>query len=175
LLSPCTVVGGFGLGLKPGTVISFGFRREDVVLAAPTGLTTILYPQIRELEVGGRGAMQEGGGFIGGGFGLEGAAAGMLVASALNGLTSRTQVETLVNLRTENWGVIVHYGQQTPEQLRISLTGPLAKVADQRRETPAAQSRDAAAQLSEVGELHSSGILTDEEFAAAKARILGQP
>ncbi len=32
---------------------------------------------------------------------------------------------------------------------------------------------DPMAQLKELGELHASGVLTDEEFAAQKAKILG--
>ena len=32
---------------------------------------------------------------------------------------------------------------------------------------------DPMAQLKELGELHAQGILTDEEFAAQKAKILG--
>lgn len=32
---------------------------------------------------------------------------------------------------------------------------------------------DTLAQLKELGELHSSGVLTDEEFAAQKAKLLG--
>jgi hypothetical protein len=32
---------------------------------------------------------------------------------------------------------------------------------------------DMMAQLKELGELHANGILTDEEFAAQKAKILG--
>lgn len=32
---------------------------------------------------------------------------------------------------------------------------------------------DPIAQLRELGELHQSGVLTDEEFAAQKAKILG--
>jgi len=32
---------------------------------------------------------------------------------------------------------------------------------------------DANAQLQNLAELHSQGVLTDEEFAAAKAKILG--
>lgn len=35
------------------------------------------------------------------------------------------------------------------------------------------QQVDPMAKLKELGELHSSGVLTDEEFAAAKAQILG--
>jgi hypothetical protein len=32
---------------------------------------------------------------------------------------------------------------------------------------------DAMAQLQSLGELHQQGVLTDEEFAAAKAKLLG--
>ena len=37
----------------------------------------------------------------------------------------------------------------------------------------AAAAPDPIAQLKELGELHQSGVLTDEEFAAQKAKILG--
>ena len=38
---------------------------------------------------------------------------------------------------------------------------------------PAEPAADPIAQLKELGELHASGVLTDEEFAAQKAKILG--
>ena len=38
---------------------------------------------------------------------------------------------------------------------------------------PAPAAADPIAQLKELGELHQSGVLTDEEFAAQKAKILG--
>lgn len=38
---------------------------------------------------------------------------------------------------------------------------------------PAAAAADPIAQLKELGELRDSGVLTDEEFAAQKAKILG--
>jgi hypothetical protein len=37
----------------------------------------------------------------------------------------------------------------------------------------AAGGEDRIAQLKELGELHQSGVLTDEEFAAQKAKLLG--
>ncbi|MBK8293768.1 MAG: SHOCT domain-containing protein [Solirubrobacterales bacterium] len=37
----------------------------------------------------------------------------------------------------------------------------------------AAPAPDPIAELKELGELHASGVLTDEEFAAQKAKILG--
>jgi hypothetical protein len=36
-----------------------------------------------------------------------------------------------------------------------------------------APAEDPIAQLKELGELHDSGVLTDEEFAAQKAKLLG--
>ena len=38
---------------------------------------------------------------------------------------------------------------------------------------PAAPAAAPVDQLKELGELHASGVLTDEEFAAQKARLLG--
>ena len=38
---------------------------------------------------------------------------------------------------------------------------------------PAAPTADPIAQLKQLGELHQSGVLTDEEFAAQKAKLLG--
>ena len=38
---------------------------------------------------------------------------------------------------------------------------------------PAAPAADPIEQLRQLGELHAQGVLTDEEFAAQKAKILG--
>ena len=38
---------------------------------------------------------------------------------------------------------------------------------------PAAASSDPIEQLRQLGELHAQGVLTDEEFAAQKAKLLG--
>ena len=41
------------------------------------------------------------------------------------------------------------------------------------QEAPPPPEEDATAQLQNLAQLHSQGVLTDEEFAAAKAKILG--
>jgi len=38
----------------------------------------------------------------------------------------------------------------------------------------ASDTDDMLAQLKQLGELHDAGVLTDEEFAAQKAKIMGQ-
>ena len=40
-------------------------------------------------------------------------------------------------------------------------------------EAPPPQQEDASAQLQDLAQLHNQGVLTDEEFAAAKAKALG--
>jgi hypothetical protein len=56
------------------------------------------------------------------------------------------------------------WGQQDYEQEQ--QYAPPAPAA------PAAPAEDPIQKLSELGELHSKGVLTDDEFAAAKRRIL---
>ena len=46
------------------------------------------------------------------------------------------------------------------------------QVAPQPAPTPAPPAADPLAQLKQLGELHAQGILTDDEFAAQKAKIL---
>jgi membrane protease subunit (stomatin/prohibitin family) len=56
--------------------------------------------------------------------------------------------------------------QQQAEQQAAEVAYAPAPVA-----APAVD--DDMAQLQKLAELHSAGVLTDEEFAAAKAKILG--
>jgi hypothetical protein len=44
---------------------------------------------------------------------------------------------------------------------------------DEQEAPPPEAENDATAQLQNLANLHSQGVLTDEEFAAAKAQILG--
>jgi hypothetical protein len=40
-------------------------------------------------------------------------------------------------------------------------------------QAPPAPEEDSSAKLQELAQLHAQGVLTDEEFAAAKAKLLG--
>ena len=41
------------------------------------------------------------------------------------------------------------------------------------QQAPPPEEEDSAAKLQNLAQLHTQGVLTDEEFAAAKAKILG--
>ena len=56
--------------------------------------------------------------------------------------------------------------QKYAEQQQYQAPPPVAAA-------PAPQEDDASTQLQNLAQLHSQGVLTDEEFAAAKAKLLG--
>ena len=81
----CRILGGSGLDLEPNAEGRWDliFRPEHVLLrqARPGGqLVTIAWEGL-QLDIDGAGAIRKGGRFFGGGFGLAGAAEGMLIAS----------------------------------------------------------------------------------------------
>ena len=56
----------------------------------------------------------------------------------------------------------------------LSLTTePDGKEPQYAQQAPPAPEDDSTAQLQNLAALHTQGVLTDEEFAAAKAKILG--
>jgi hypothetical protein len=57
------------------------------------------------------------------------------------------------------------WAQQESEQMPAAAPAPAP--------APAAEGQDTMAQLKELGELRDSGVLTEEEFAAQKAKLLG--
>lgn len=62
-------------------------------------ITKIPYAEMTNLSIQGPGKIREGGGFIGGGFGIEGFFIGAATASVLNSLTTRSRIETLIGLQ----------------------------------------------------------------------------
>jgi hypothetical protein len=83
-------------------------------------------------------------------------------ATAVSGRVQRRQAD-----RWEQQDQAEAYQQQQAAQ-QYAPPPPPATPAP-----AAAPEQDANAQLQNLAQLHSQGVLTDEEFAAAKAKILG--
>ncbi len=81
-------------------------------------------------------------------------------ASAVNGRVQRRQAEKFADRDAQ-----IYAERQQAYQQGVA---PQAQPAP----APGPAAPDPIAQLRELGELHSQGILTDEEFAAQKAKIL---
>jgi hypothetical protein len=76
-------------------------------------------------------------------------------ATAVSNRVSRRQAE--------RWGAQDGYGQSYAEPA----------YAEPPAAPPAAAGPDPIEQLKQLGQLHAQGVLTDEEFAAQKAKLLG--
>jgi hypothetical protein len=58
--------------------------------------------------------------------------------------------------------------QMQAQQAAAAAAAPAAAAA-----APTGASNDLMAQLNQLAQLHAAGVLNDEEFAAAKAKLLG--
>jgi len=86
---------------------------------------------------------------------LRGVARTAVVAGTATAVSNRVS-----RRQAERWA------QQDVQQPQYSETPPQAAA-------PAAPAADPVTQLKELAELRDQGVLTDEEFAAQKAKILG--
>jgi Short C-terminal domain len=87
---------------------------------------------------------------------LRGMARTAVVAGTATAVSNRVS-----RRQAARWGAQEEYGQQ----------GYAEEPAY--AEPPAAPAPDPIEQLKQLAELHSQGVLTDEEFAAQKAKLLG--
>lgn len=83
-------------------------------------------------------------------------------ASAVNGRVQRRQAEKFADRDAQ---IYAERNEAYQQQVAAQAPAQPAQVA-------AAPADDTLEQLQKLGELHQQGILTDEEFAAQKAKIL---
>jgi Short C-terminal domain len=124
-------------------------------------------------------ARKQGGGFAGFGFGLQGAAEGILVATALNLLTTKTRTDTVICLQTASAEAFFHNGSEPPDAMRIRLS-PVFSVLRQQNDAARHQlspgdespSGSVVDRLSKLADLLDKGLITADEFANLKADLL---
>jgi hypothetical protein len=171
-------VGGSGHGLSENDVVGFGSDEDGIELVPANSRSRIHLPygDIIEISVDG-GVYQKGGGFAGGGFGLVGFAVGAAASMALNKVTTRTEVETHLRITTNRGEVNLYTNQITSNDLEMSLSEIRTRIrqvnSQGQLQSPAPHIASLSDELLKISELHKSGVLTDEEFQAAKQRLIG--
>ena len=175
VIEDCKVLGGHGLPVQVATSVALVFKSDELVLLRFEPIAVVPYAEIAALEIGGPGAQRQGGGFIGGGFGLAGAAEGMLIGAALNSLTTRTTIDTVVCLKTTSAELFLHTSSQTPNVLRMRLS-PVFTILRQLEANQGATQGDGGAsavdRLAKLADLLEKNLITREEFDALKADLL---
>jgi hypothetical protein len=135
--------------------------------------------EVTSLIFSGRGqfATKTGGRIIGGGFGLQGAAEGILVARALNALSATTvsRIESVVTLQWLDGGIVLQNNCLTPQELASQFTVVTEAIRSNEAGEQQSSRGDLPQQIHALAQLHGSGALTDAEFSAAKARLLESP
>lgn len=63
--------------------------------------------------------------------------------------------------------------QQQAQMQQMAQEAAAQQLAAQQQAAPAGPGDDMMAQLQQLATLHTQGVLTDEEFGAAKAKLLG--
>jgi hypothetical protein len=85
--------------------------------------------------------------------------------AVVGGMNRHQQAKAQQSADAEAW-----QQQQQQEQMNAQMA---AQAPPPPPPAPAASEDDTIAQLTKLGELKAAGILTEEEFAAQKAKILG--
>ncbi len=132
------------------------------------------------IELSGPGRFTTGGGFVGGGVGLEGAAEGMAIAGVLNALTTRTRVESVIAVLSDEYEGFFLCREHGLDELR-RLLAPVFLRARRNDVGPvnlesahsAWAGPDLVAELERLAALHQAGALSDDEFIRAKSQALG--
>ena len=177
LLVQSLVVGGYGSVLAAGTrVILVLDDGPELRVQAPAGvaLASFHVDEILGLHIGGPGVRASGGGFIGGGFGLLGTLQGAALANALNRLTTKITITSIITVTTKDAEVVIANPILEPDRVNVLFSPLLGRLRSREAASPAREEpqADVAAQLQQLGRLHADGVLNDDEFSRAKAKLL---
>jgi hypothetical protein len=180
VLAPILVLDGAGWAPNIGSRGSLYLFSDRIEVGSPGATSNVSLDSLRDIQVGGQ-SVTTGGRFFGGGFGLKDAAEGMLAATVLNALTRKKQKWVTigivaergwVDLRLDNYDVL-----PVRDTLRVLADKVIANQNSYQSDaipgSAVADSQDDIVQkLERLAALQDSGALSDEEFAAAKVRLL---
>jgi hypothetical protein len=163
--------GGHGVPLERGARFDLTFYERALVFSQRDRPPVYLrYDEIASIDVSGPGAYRQGPTFVGGGFGLQGAAEGMLIAGVLNALAGSTKIESILRVAGPKAEVFLVTDAATPRQLMIELSPIRALLRGTARPQLPSGLTD---ELERLARLHDAGALTDAEFEAAKRKVIG--
>ena len=168
ILDECTITGSAGYELVAGDEVALDFGENHLwVLPKDRRPLEIHYVEIVELLINGPGAVTTGGGFFGGGFGVDGALTGIAVATVLNSITSRTKIHTHLSLITNSGELHVHYAKMEPGALRIELASVFTAL--RRNDSNWVQARNSILRAK-----HAAHEISDGELSTFTARLMAR-
>lgn len=101
---------------------------------------------------------------------IRGVARTAVVAGTATAVSGRVQRRQAEKYASRDANIAAQREEAYEQQVYANQPPPQQYAAPPPQAAPAP---DPIEQLKQLGELHASGVLTDEEFAAQKAKILG--
>lgn len=178
VIEGCTYLGGplDEICLYAKYAIAFGepFTR---LLSHQAGAVEIPFEDLVSVELIGEGRVETAGASELG-LSLTAGRTDMAAATVVRSLVERTRMDSSIRIETMSGPAVFHCEGATPDALRTSLR-PFLTLLD--RGAPEDGDRsgadiraDVAGQLRELADLRVADLLTEEEFIAAKAAVLGR-
>jgi hypothetical protein len=164
VLVDCIVLGANGFPFAIGSKINVSFEEGNVHCIHAARTATFGIFELAELQIAGPGSVTTGGGFIGGGFGVDGALEGVAIATLLNFITTKTKVHTFLTLITNFGELHLHYSGMEPSALRMALAPVYVKI---RRIDAAWQE----SRMKVLQEQHVKGHISSDDLSRATRRL----
>jgi len=176
-------------GVFKGESMYLDLYEDRVVIGSDNGQDTVLnIADIRSIRVAGPRDEGGGGGWIGGGFGVEGAAIGIAASAMLNALASDTTKRALIELTSldaEFVGIIQGYDAETIESAMTPMYVHLRRLLEHKPSTEgpsedrmnhegAPEIASVIEDLERISSLRQTGHLSEAEFERLKREILGR-
>ena len=167
-LKGCTLLPGSYCRLPTGPGVVLTFDADEVAVQVSNLAIRpirIPYVEIVSLNITGPGQVTSGGGFIGGGFGATGALEGMALSAMLNAATTKTSIDTFIEILTLSTEMFFHWDGSGPAALRMFLSPVFIRLRQ-------LDLRTALEQMERLAALRARNMLTEEEFAQLKALVI---
>lgn len=167
-LNECVVLGSSGFPFISGESVAIAFDGLSVSGLSSTHVAEFSLLELESIGIDGPGTVTKGGGFIGGGFGVEGVVQGIAIAGILNVLTTSSKIHTFITLTTNFGELHLHYSKMEPGALRILLSDVFARL--RRLDPKWTQSRK------DLIHAHlKNGVISPEDAEPLYARLSAPP
>jgi len=170
-----TMAAGGGTRIPNGSSCLIDFSADGIKVTAGDVEESVPYADVHALQISGS-TRRSGSRVIGGGFGAAGAVEGILAASVINSLTSKTTVFSLIRLAARSTEYVFVSQTLSDGSLNMMLTPVFLRIRQAQASAPLPSappgSISVADELAKLAQLRDAGVLSDAEFASAKTRLL---
>lgn len=170
-------VGGSGYTLSQGQQINFGINKSSIIIIKINDLMDVIdipFEEVTEIEISGPGTVVTNAGVSGGGFGLDGFIKGAVAAAVINAATTSKTTNTFMRLMTATGEIYIHTSEIEPDSLKIKLSPVFVHLKNKSNQQIKIPSSSIAEEIERLQKLLKDGILSQEEFDAAKKKSLYQ-